>query len=42
VVVNLPDRDTAHESFVCVGVSIKIRTPLVVSIVVVLELNDQK
>ncbi len=42
VVVYLPDRDTAHEHLVCVGVGVKIRAPLVVSIVVVLQLNDQE
>ena len=42
LIVYLPDRDTAHKSLVFAGVSIKIRTPLVVSIVVVLQLNDQE
>jgi len=42
MVVNLPDRDTTHKHFVCVRVGVKIRAPLVVSIVVVFEVNDQE
>ena len=42
MVVNLPDSDTAHKHLVCIRVGVKIRAPLVVSIVVVLQANDQE